>query len=321
MYRSLLHVFVVGGLAVSSFSAFAADDLDTYTDRRIMGFGEAYLGGLRVVPYFDNAETKNNLIAGGAARVNIPVPSNFNLQIDGLVDTIFDGERFGGAPGLDAFDYNVTNFGGAGHFYWRNPERFAFGIMGSWTRYNYEDIGSFDPVEGYTGETRYHDLKTGGFDAQIYLDRWTLYGQAYLGERTRRYFNPNTGEDSLDYQFWGLRGVVRYYQTDNLRFDAEVGYGQEDLSAFEEIADYTVNTWQFAAQATYRFEESPISVFGRYQFESRDQEGEDIFGAPLPDFHRFLVGIRYSFGSGSLLDEERNGPAMDTLQRTSVLRR
>lgn len=57
------------------------------------------------------------------------------------------------------------------------------------------------------------------------------------------------------------------------------------------------------------------AVFGRYEFERRKFETstQDIRA------NKVVIGLRASFGSDSLFDEDRNGATMDTYWPASVI--
>jgi hypothetical protein len=138
-----------------------------------------------------------------------------------------------------------------------------------------------------------------GPEAQVYFGNFTLYGQAYYGELDLR----DTGFQRA-FDFWGGRGVVRYFALPNLRFDAELGYRRLDI----DFGSGHLDTVIAAVQAMYRFESTPISLFGRYQFENNLGESSD----ENLETNKFTVGVRASFGTETLFDEDRYGATMDT---------
>jgi predicted porin len=120
------------------------------------------------------------------------------------------------------------------------------------------------------------------------------------------------GGESAD--LWGVRGIVRYYATPDLRLEGELGYQKIDFSEFFEP---DLKTFSAAAQATYRFSGTPWSVFARYQFE---HVTEDFGPVDLSaNVHKVIVGLRLNFGTGTLLDEDRNGATMDTVRPSAIL--
>ncbi len=253
-------------------SAFAADIIEPADQpgRRISGYGEIYAGGVWV--RYDG-DDEDYWAAGGAGQLNIPFADSWNAQGGLNLDAIGrDGDSLYGG-------------GGALHLFWRDPASFALGGFAEIKGYGFSGEGPDDDT---------WDWKLGP-EAQLYLDRVTLYGQAYYG-RFEVDFAPVTIEQM------GVRGVARYFATDNLRFDAEAGFHRIRIDEADQEAD----TVSLALQAMYRFTDTPVSVFGRYQFDSADFGGTDV------DFHKAVVGLRFSFGSDTLIDEDRNGATMDT---------
>jgi opacity protein-like surface antigen len=204
---------------------------------------------------------------GGTARVNIPFAQRWNIQIDGTYDRVWDS-------------FNRTDgIGGAVHAYYRDPNLFAAGLFASIKDFG----GDIEGVYDYAG----------GPEAQVYFGNLTLYGQAYYGK-------DHVGDFIDDLDEWGVRGVARYFVRKNLRLDAEIAYNVTDAGSV------SFDTVGMSVQAMYRFDATPWSVFGRYQFDRLTIESNDI------DTNKFLIGIRASFGSDSLFDEDRNGATMDT---------
>ncbi|CDX12460.1 conserved hypothetical protein [Mesorhizobium sp. ORS 3324] len=101
--------------------------------------------------------------------------------------------------------------------------------------------------------------------------------------------------------------MIRYFAQENLRFDGELGFSR--LSASGEHLD----TVTAALQATYRFSGTPFAVFGRYQLDHLSEPFGHL------NVHKYLIGLRASFGSNSLLDEDRNGATMDTYRPNFIL--
>jgi opacity protein-like surface antigen len=290
MYRML----VGAALAAISTSAFAADYVqqEPVAAPHISGHVEAYLGGiwLHVSDPFGGggSESEDGWAAGAAGRVNFPLNERWNIQTDAIVDSAWiDGE-------------NVYGYGGAVHAYWRDPSRFAVGGFATYTRYGGDGIGDTNPYS-----------YTFGPEAQIYFGNVTLYGQAYYGQLENSFF----GDLSAD--LWGVRAVLRYYARPDLRFDAELGYQKLEFDTPPFVPTPNLSTFAAAAQVTYRFSGTPWSVFGRYQFEHVTQEVGPI--SLDANIHKVMVGLRLNFGTGTLLDEDRNGATMDTVRPSAIL--
>lgn len=74
------------------------------------------------------------------------------------------------------------------------------------------------------------------------------------------------------------------------------------------------DVFSVAGQAMYRFDETPWSPLGRYQFERTKVE---TFDRDMRA-NNFVIGLRASFGSETLFDEDRKGATMDTQRPASV---
>jgi hypothetical protein len=254
----------------ASASALAADVLETpQTDApNISGYVEGYLGA---VNWSQGRQSDTDFGYGGAARINVPFNERWNVQ----------GDLAGDWIKVKSEDATIGMYSAALHGYWRDPGSFSVGAFANWQG------TSFD------GEMSDLYALMAGPQAQIYFDKVTLYGQAYFGQLR---------STSSDQQFgtWGVRGVARYYMQPNLRLSAEAAYFSVDI-------DSGINTVALAAQGDYRFDNSPISVFGRYQFEKLSVSGTSF----AFDSHKLSVGLRLAFGTGTLLDEDRSGATMD----------
>ncbi|MDG4851810.1 MULTISPECIES: hypothetical protein [unclassified Mesorhizobium] len=272
MYRFLLSA----AIAATATSAFAADApvlLDQeLAQPHISGYGEIYLGGLYFATPGDDTD---GTTAGGAVRVNFPIDARWNIQTDGVIDSLW-------VEGT-----NIYSYGGAIHGYWRDPSSYA--------------LGGFATINGFGGDNGIGDLDlytfTVGPEAQAYFGNVTIYGQAYYGQL-------RASGESEHFDNWGGRGVVRYFAQDNLRFDGELGFSR--LSGFGGHFD----TVTAALQATYRFSGTPWSVFGRYQLDHLTFSE----ASGTVNIHKYVVGLRASFGSDTLLSEDRNGATMDTFR-------
>lgn len=257
----------------ASAPALAADVLEApQTDApQISGYVEGYLGGVR---WTDGRRSDTDFGYGGAARINVPFNARWNAQ----------GDLAGDWINVKQENATIGMYSAALHGYWRDPGSFAVGAFANWQG------TSFD------GEMSDLYAVMAGPEAQVYFDKVTLYGQVYLGQL-------RSTASSEKYNTWGVRGVARYYVQPNMRLSAEAAYFKVDL-------DSAANSVALAAQSDYRFDNSPVSVFGRYQFEHFYLSNSSF----AFDSHKLLVGLRLSFGSGTLLDEDRAGATMDTFR-------
>lgn len=267
---------IVLGAAVAAVAApaFAADVVEpVYIEEPMLettspwsGHIEGYLGGITLG---SDGDSESGWVYGGAGRVNYNFNRNWNIQGDLLVDAI------------SADGSTLVSYGAATHVYWRDPSSFA--------------LGAFATIGGFGGDYSADDVYRWsiGPEGQVYFGNFTLYGQAYFGQFT-------DGSEAVD--IWGVRGVARYFVTENLRLDGELGHHTLDLGPVD------LDTFTAAAQVSYRFTGSPLTVFGRYQYENLS-----ISASPIDlDIHKYVVGLRLTFGADTLLAEDRNGATMDT---------
>ncbi len=181
-------------------------------------------------------------------------------------------------------DGSLAAFGGAGHLYWRDPQVFA--------------LGGFVAGNGLWGNgTHFATHYRVGPQAQIYGENATLYGQAWFGQEFS-VGNP-TPLDEV-----GVRAMLRWFPTENVRLDGELTYLAVNGAGIEASGIIA------ALQANYRFSDAGWTVFGRYQLDH--PMGDATF---VGDLHRIHFGLRYSFGTGSLKDEDRNGATMEAPTR------
>lgn len=273
-------LILAAAMAAVSAPAYAADytmaPAATTSGNACSGHVEAYAGDTHLT---GNGGGGDAWAYGGAARANC----NFNARWNAQGDLMLDGleSQSGGGGGFNSY-------GGAVHVYWRDPSAYA--------------LGGFASLEGFGGSSGLNDVYRYliGPEGQVYMGNVTLYGQTYYGQLT----DGNSG-----YDIWGARGVVRYFARENMRFDGELGYRNMSVSGGD------LDVFTAAAEADYRFDNSPVSIFGRYQFDHLTPNG----GGSNLNLHKFVVGARLSFGSKTLLDEDRNGATMDTIQPNYII--
>ncbi|RWG82671.1 hypothetical protein [Mesorhizobium sp.] len=272
-----MYRFLLGAaIAATATSAFGAD-APVVLDQEL---AQPHISGygevyLGGIYFATPGDDANGTTAGGAARINFPIDARWNIQTDAVIDSLWiEGT-------------NLYSYGGAIHGYWRDPSSYA--------------LGGFATITGYGGDEGLGDAGlytfTVGPEAQAYFGNLTVYGQVYYGQL-------RASGESEHFDNWGGRGVVRYFAQDDLRFDGELGFSR--LSGFGGHFD----TFTAALQATYRFSGTPWSVFGRYQLDHLTFS--EASGSV--NVHKYVVGLRASFGSDTLLSEDRNGATMDTFR-------
>lgn len=207
--------------------------------------------------------------------LNADYGNGWNLQADGHY----------GRSDIEGFGMNELS--ATAHVYQRADDRFAAGAFVSASR-----LGSdlFDAL-ALLGADDYALGYLAGGEAAVFTDQMTFHGYAGLG--------------TLDYSGFELGRVVaglgaRFYANDNLRFDLDGEYQQ--LS----YLDLSAEMFSLSGIANYRLPEQPVTLYGGYRYSDISLQYDDAEVAST-DAHNMLAGVKFSFGTASLKDEERNG--------------
>jgi len=217
--------------------------------------------------------------SGTATVYNVNGKLNYRFTPD------WNGQFDARYNGVTAEGDTLSAFGGAVHIFKRDPSAYAVGGFASYDWLTIDDAD--DSISSYRL----------GPEIQIYNGNITYYGQAYWGQ----YLSDG---DSIG--TWGVRGEVRYFHTENLRFEGELAY-----VGISEGSD-DANIFTAGLEVEKRFDNSPFSVWGRYQFDHINIDGGGGNG------HTFLAGFRASFGTSTLFDEDRNGATMETPKSSQI---
>jgi hypothetical protein len=125
-----------------------------------------------------------------------------------------------------------------------------------------------------------------GTDGALYLDRFTIAGDALVGEN--RVQSDNTIAEVSVQGSW--------FVTDNFSIAADANWFDWEFSG-----GFSQDGVVYGASAEYQFDGSPFSIYGGYH-TANDINGDDV--------NSFAVGFRYNFGSSSLIDRDRHGASM-----------
>ncbi|MEI2296639.1 hypothetical protein [Ensifer sp. MJa1] len=200
--------------------------------------------------------------------INIDAGAGMNLQVD-LGYTRASYE-----------DVDADSYDGALHGYYRN-HLFAAGAFLQGAR--------LDPGIGV-------DLNDymGGVELAYFMDTWTLHGAFGYGQASVEDF------DDIDANhYMGALGT-RIYATDNLRFDVDGSLHR----ITEDDVDYDLRSLKLTAN--YRLDVVPVTLFAGYKYTNEELSG---LGASVSgDTSTIFGGLRFSYGSATLKEEERLGP-------------
>jgi hypothetical protein len=154
-------------------------------------------------------------------------------------------------------------------------------------------IGVFAGTSEVSDETAW----TVGGEGELYLSNVTLAGAAGYAA-----VDVPLGE----VEAWGVNGELRYFLTDNLRVEGELGFANIDFVGEVKLTSVGVG-------AEYKLSGAPFSIVGGYTHS----ESEDSPLQPDNSTNAFTIGGRYTFG-GTLLHRDREGASLPGL--SGVLR-
>lgn len=136
----------------------------------------------------------------------------------------------------------------------------------------------------------YQSLDLGGSSS---ADSWSIggFGQLYRGNTTwsgQIGYNDTEGDIAIIH----VDGEARHFFSDNFSAQVNLGYGDIDVSGGSG-GDF----WSGGVGGELQFSSAPISIYGGWQHVDFDGGDGDTLG----------VGIRWNFGGGTLLEQNRSG--------------
>lgn len=139
-------------------------------------------------------------------------------------------------------------------------------------------------VGGFVGGAEAGDeqLWSAGAQVQSYMDKITLTGTVAYDTI-----------DAFDVDAWTVGGDAGYFITPDFRVNAGAAWSSVDFSGFD------TESWQANVGGEYRIKDSNLSLtagFSHAELEDADATIDTI-----------TVGLRYSFGAGTLQSRERAG--------------
>lgn len=272
-FTSVLSLATSGAYAADAIIEPVAEISTPYFGELEAAIGYAWLGGSGL----EDDEAREFLFGAGALRLGMNFGSGLMAQGD-LIGEVTNASKYD--------DSYVSGIAAVGHLAWRDPSRGLVGVFGG--------IGQTDQDDDETDKT---DLYLAGLEGQIFLDNWTLYGQAgYLD-------SDGTDDDALYDAIFG-RLVARYYVQPNTKIEAGLAAA---FGKMEDNDDAKIVNWSLGLE--HRYASTPLSLFVGYDGFSAEQPDED----DRITSHEFKIGLRYAFGAGSesLISKDRNGASLD----------
>lgn len=208
--------------------------------------------------------------------MNYDAGGGFNVQ----------GDAEYGRTAVEDFDFDQLS--GTAHVYYRPSQEYAVGAFGQLSRFGTD---YFDGL-GVAGLDTDITDKMAGIEGAWFNGVATAYAQLGYGQASW------SGKDAD--HIMGRLGM-RYFLTDNVRFDLE---GSLHRFSYQNV-DLDVRTLKTAVN--YRPEQMPVSVFAGYRFDEW-KPSVSGFSPGKEKNHSAFAGLRYHFGSESLKAEEQNGP-------------
>ena len=284
-FLSLISGAAVATMTMSSalaadFDPPAAQELDfAIQSELVLGWSWLDEGGAA------NIDDKSFPFISGAARASVPFSSNASVQfdIDGLATFT---SRNNGDDNLQDF------FLGTGHLTWRDPQSFAFGMLGS--------VGSSSG-----GEDENATFWLIGAEGQFYLPTITFYGQGGYFEA------DDENENDVMTDAWFIRGVARWFISPDMRLQGEGSYANGDEN---DSPSGDFEFWSWEIRYDQRFTGTPVGWFIGYNgmWGELDKAGGGADESVTE--HSIWAGLSFTFGYDTkmtLLDNDRYGATFD----------
>jgi len=265
----------VVGLAIGSSGALAGD----YGDKLLFGSVTSLSIGNRDVNSSDEGGG-NTFEFNSTSAYNIPIWRSVSMQLDSL------SEYYSRAN--DHVDpISLTAFGA--HLSYRNPNSGLVGIFGGY---------GWTSIRDGHGPDKY-GVSMFGAEAQAYLGKLTLYGQAGFANSAK----GDPGEGFHD--GWFVRGVARYFPTPNSKLEAEISYAEADPYINGDKGQFTAWGVSYEHKLTEIWNRPIYGTLG-YRGAYYDSLGNDHATEQV-----FRAGVKVMFGANTLLQNDRNGATLD----------
>ncbi len=248
----------------------------------------------------------NGMNLAGRATFSAPVSGLIGFQADGTLDRNVNklpGAMLGGDK-----DTNLIRTTGdlAAHVYLRN----STGLIGV--------IGQASASElniGFLSDRRYF----AGLEGQYFIGNTTLYAQAAYQNAnfgfTTGMFGGGSSSLGLSADGVTVLGQVRHFLTPNAMIALKGGYEVVETTTDLGGGSLRHSAWMVGAKGEYRFDKSPVSAFVDVDY----RKGEFNTGGSKESETRGMLGLKYSFGSTTLIERDRNGASLDPIRSLKAI--
>lgn len=245
----------------------------------------------------DTTQTRVSASATAAANLNC---GNWNYQ--GVISA---GNNFPYLYSYGNRGYTSTNLNGSGAFnvFWRDPSSFMVGLGVGRYMANQHDSG-FGTLSGKNYDQTFNDWNGTAF-AELYPNEQFTLGVTGFYETGDAYSGFKNADDQL--QVFGGSAYARYYATQNLRFSVRGTASQTN----DTTANVTSSNINAVVSADYKFDNSPLALFGGLRYGSNNSNNGSVFEPNT--YVQGFAGVQIALGphsNGSLLEQDRNGVAL-----------
>jgi hypothetical protein len=267
------------------------------------GYADFYSGiysGSTEGLYDTNVTDAVGYLVGGDGFSNTWLGKTLAAQFDGN----FRGYTAAGGAGINGF--SAWNFDAGAHLAYRDPDKDAAAVFGALDISNgatFADVGN--------GRSTAFGLL--GAEGQAYLNNVTLYLQGGVALPLPQDVNTNGAFWQTYGTFAFVRGVLRYFPTDNIRLQAEATYAHGTIDYFGFMAGppgvADVNILNARLEADYRPDGSNASYFAAVEGTVNQQTEGNV--TQQVSSVRLLSGVIVDFGQDTLKARDRKGVTWD----------
>jgi hypothetical protein len=246
---------------------------------------------------FASSAKSNGSILQGRGSFAVPIFAQYGFQLDAQLER----DQFSGAQallGAGKLTKNTADI--AAHIYWRNPDR---GLVGALAQASITET-----TLGLLSDRRYFI----GLEAQYYIGKLTLYGQAAY--QNFNFGVPIGSTTGIDGNGFNLVGQARYFWKPNTMLALKTAYEHVSTSNLGAgiIPEIKHSAWMMGGRIEHRLNNSAFSFY----LDGEHRSGRfTAFGLALSEKDtRATVGIKYNFGTKTLFERDRSGASLDPIR-------